>query len=349
MHALTFGGKEIIGYSNVSDPQLLQPTDAIVKITMAGICGSDLHVYHGRETGLDHGTVMGHEFTGIVDEAGSDVRHFKKGTRVLSPFTTSCGECFYCRIGLTCRCEKGNLFGWVEKGHGLQGAQSQYIRVPMADSTLLPLSNDLDERKGLLLGDVFSTGYFCADSLGIKPSAVYVVVGCGPVGLMTVIAAKHLGATALFAVDTIPERLVKAKAFGAVPLNAALTDVKEEILSKTHGRGADGVMEAVGSPATLKMAIDLLRPGGTISSVGVHTAKHFSFSPGEAYDKNLIYKSGRCPAHYYAKKLLQEEVPQRYAIGDIITHQFSLQQGAEAYNVFDKKLDNCIKAVLTIS
>src|SRR5678815_70621 len=149
MHALTFGGNEIIDYSIVSDPQLIQPTDAIVKITMAGICGSDLHVYHGRETGLDHGTVMGHEFTGIVEEAGSAVKHFKKGARVLSPFTTSCAECFYCRIGLTCRCEKGNLFGWVQDGHGLHGAQAQYIRVPMADTTLVSLSNDLSEEKGL--------------------------------------------------------------------------------------------------------------------------------------------------------------------------------------------------------
>jgi threonine dehydrogenase-like Zn-dependent dehydrogenase len=349
MQALTFGGKETIDYSTVQDPALLHSTDAIVKITMAGICGSDLHVYHGRETGLDHGTVMGHEFTGIVEEAGRDVKKFKKGAKVLSPFTTSCGECFYCRIGLTCRCEKGNLFGWVEKGHGLHGAQAGYIRVPMADSTLLPLSADLDEKKGLLLGDVFSTGYFCADNAGIKPKNVYAVIGCGPVGLMTIIAAKHLGAEKVFAIDTIPERLAMAKQFGAIPLNASLTDIKEEILNNTHGRGADAVMEVVGSSATLKLAIDLIRPGGTISSVGVHTAKNFSFSPGEAYDKNLIYKSGRCPARYYAEKLLKEEVPQRYAIEDIITHQFSLQEGATAYEVFDKKSDNCIKAVLMTS
>lgn len=347
MHALTFGGKEIIDYSNVKDPGLLHPSDAIVKITMAGICGSDLHVYHGRETGLDHGTVMGHEFTGIVEEAGRDVKKFKKGARVLSPFTTSCGECFYCHIGLTCRCEKGNLFGWVEKGHGLHGAQAGYIRVPMADSTLLPLSNDLNEKKGLLLGDVFSTGYYCADNAGIKPPSVYVVIGCGPVGLMTIIAAKHLGAERLFAIDTIPERLAKAKEFGAIPLNASLTDVKAEILSNTNGRGADAVMEVVGSDRTLKLAINLIRPGGIISSVGVHTAAHFSFSPGEAYDKNLIYKTGRCPARYYAEKLLREEVPQRYAIEEIFTHQFSLEEGAKAYDVFDKKLDGCIKAVLT--
>ena len=202
------------------------------------------------------------------------------------------------------------------------------------------------EKKGLLLGDVFSTGYFCADNAGIKPNAVYAVIGCGPVGLMTILAAKHLGAEKLFAIDVIPERLAIAEKFGAIPLNPSLTDIKEEIFNNTHGRGADAVMEVVGSDQSLKLAIDLLRPGGTISSVGVHTAKNFSFSPGEAYDKNLTYKSGRCPARYYAEKLLREEVPQRYAIEDIITHQFSLKEGAKAYEVFDKKLDNCIKAIL---
>jgi threonine dehydrogenase-like Zn-dependent dehydrogenase len=346
MHALTFGGKEIIEYNTVKDPELLDPSDAIVRITIAGICGSDLHVYHGRETGLDHGTVMGHEFTGVVEEAGSDVKKFKSGSRVLSPFTTSCGECFYCRIGLTCRCEKGNLFGWVQNGHGLHGAQAMYIRVPMADSTLLPLSNDLNEKKGLLLGDVFSTGYFCAENAQIRAGGVYVVIGCGPVGLMAIVAAKHLGAEKLFALDVIPERLRIAKKFGAIPLNPSATDVKEEILNNTSGRGGDAVMEVVGSDKTLKLAIDLIRPGGIISSVGVHTAKDFSFSPGEAYDKNLTYKTGRCPAHFYSEKLLRKEIPQRYTIEDIITHQFPLNEGARAYEVFDKKLDNCIKPVL---
>jgi len=346
MQALTFAGKEIIKYGTVKDPGLLHPSDAIVRITMAGICGSDLHVYHGRETGLDHGTVMGHEFTGIVEETGSDVTKFKKGSRVLSPFTTSCGECFYCRIGLTCRCEKGHLFGWVQNGHGLHGAQAAYVRVPMADSTLLPLSNDLSEKKGLLLGDVFSTGYFCAENAEVKRGNIYVVIGCGPVGLMTILAAKHLGAEKLFAVDVIPERLTQAEKFGAIPLNASLSDVKKEIFNDSQGRGADAVMEVVGSDRSLKLSIDLIRAGGILSSVGVHTATNFSFSPGDAYDKNLTYKSGRCPAHFYSEKLLREEVPQRYAIEDIITHQFELKDGANAYEVFDKKLDNCIKAVL---
>ena len=346
MQALTFGGIETILHLTVPDPVILQPDDAIVQITMAGICGSDLHVYHGRETGLDEGTVMGHELVGIVVEKGNGVKKFHKGSRVLSPFTTSCGECYYCLIGLTCRCEKGNLFGWVQHGQGLHGAQANYIRVPMADSTLISLSNDLSEEKGLLLGDIFSTGYFCADNAGINENGVYVVIGCGPVGLMTVVAAKHLNAGKLFAIDYIPERLEQAKEFGAVPLNPKLINVKEQILSATNGRGADAVMEVVGSPDALRLAIDLVRPGGTISSVGVHSAKSFSFSPGEAYDKNLVYKIGRCPAHYYAEKLLREEIVQRYAIENIITHRFALTDGARAYDMFDKKMNNCIKPVL---
>lgn len=346
MHALTFGGVEKIIHTSVPDPSIIHSSDAIVQVTMAGICGSDLHVYHGRESGLDNGTVMGHELVGVVVETGSSVKKFHKGSRVLSPFTTSCGECFYCQIGLTCRCEKGNLLGWIQGGHGLHGAQANYIRVPMADSTLLPLSNDLNEEKGLLLGDIFSTGYFCAENAEVNANGVHVVIGCGPVGLMTVVAARHLGTEKLFAVDFSPERLQKAKEFGAVPLNPSFINVKEEILNATNGRGADAVMEVVGSQEALRMAIDILRPGGTISSVGVHSAKHFTFSPVEAYDKNLVYKTGRCPARYYAEKLIREGVVQRYPIEDIITHRFALQEGPKAYEVFDKKTDNCIKPVL---
>jgi threonine dehydrogenase-like Zn-dependent dehydrogenase len=346
MQALTFGGIESIIYRSAPDPRILEPTDAIVQISLSGICGSDLHVYHGKETGLDEGTVTGHEFTGTVIEAGADVIKFPKGSRVLSPFTTSCGECYYCRIGLTCRCEKGNLFGWVQSGHGLQGAQAQFVRVPLADSTLIPLSNDLSEEKGLLLGDIFSTGYFCADNAGINSKGTFVVIGCGPVGLMTIIAAKHLGAGNLYAIDYQNERLRMAKEFGACPLNPSTVDVRAAIMDATGGRGADAVMEVVGSSEALGLAIMLLRPGGTISSVGVHTASNFSFTPSEAYNKNLVYRTGRCPAHYYAEKLLREEVIQRYPVEKIITHHFQLKEGARAYEVFDRKLDNCIKAVL---
>ena len=346
MYALTFQGIETIAYETVADPSILAPTDAIVKVRMAGICGSDLHVYHGRETGLDCGTVMGHEFVGEVVETGKKVRKIQKGSLVLSPFTTSCGQCFYCKIGMTCRCEKGSFYGWVEHGQGLHGGQAEYVRVPLADTTLIPLSQDLSLEQGLLLGDVFSTGYFCADMAGIHPKGVYAVIGCGPVGLMAVIGAKDLGATHLFAIDTVPERLAKAASFGATPLNPLHADARETILEATNGRGADAVLEAVGSPSAARLAIDLVRPGGTISTVGVHTTEHFAFSPVEAYNKNLTYKIGRCPARFYAEKLIRNQAVQRYDFTSVITHRFSLKDGVEAYRIFDKKEDNCLKAIL---
>src|SRR5688500_13209411 len=138
MQALTFGGIEKIDFSNVADPVIINPGDAIVKISLAGICGSDLHVYHGGETGLDNGRVMGDEFIAIMDEVAAAVTNFNKGARVLSAYTTCCGECFYCGVGFTCRCEKGSLLGWVHQGHGLQGPPANYVRAPMADHPLLP-------------------------------------------------------------------------------------------------------------------------------------------------------------------------------------------------------------------
>lgn len=353
MKALTFQGKENIVYQQVADPSVLAATDAIVKVKIAGVCGSDLHVYHCRETGLDNGTVMGHEFVGEIVEIGRDVKCFRRGDLVFSPFTTSCGVCFYCKIGLTCRCEKGSFYGWVEKGAGLHGGQAEYVRVPLADTTLLPLSNDLSLEQGLLLGDIFSTGYFCADMAGIQAKGTYVVIGCGPVGLMAIVGAKDLGAEHIYAIDTIPERLEKAKSFGAIPLNplskgvlSGSMDVVEKIKSVTNGRGADAVLEVVGSPSASRLAVDLVRPGGTISTVGVHTTEHFSFSPVEAYNKNLTYKVGRCPARFYAEKLIREGIVQRYDIESVISHRFDLADGAAAYRIFDKKEDNCLKAVL---
>ena len=179
MKAITFQDVHKLAVETVSDPGLLHPTDAIVKISHTAVCGSDLHIYRGHEKGLDAGTVMGHEFTGEVVEVGKDVRNIRKGDQVVSPFTTSCGKCYYCKIGLTCRCEKGQLYGWVEKGHGLHGAQAEYIRVPMADSTLMAFHKHLKAELMLFAGDILSTGFFCADQADIRPNRTYVVLGCG--------------------------------------------------------------------------------------------------------------------------------------------------------------------------
>jgi len=346
MLALTFHGEETIQCETVADPEILDARDAIVAVSSTAICGSDLHVYHCREKGLDMGTTMGHEFTGTVVEIGSAVQNIRKGDRVVSPFTTSCGSCFYCRAGLTCRCTQGALFGWVEGGQGLQGAQAQYVRVPLADGSLFPLPEDVGEEEGLLLGDILATGYFAADGAGIKPGGTYVVLGCGPVGLMGIVGARELGAERLYAVDCIPERLTLAQSYGAIPIDFSKQDPAELIRETTQGLGADAVMELVGSASASRLAMDLIRPGGTISIAGVHTEPHFAFSPGEAYDKNITLRIGRCPARFYMERLLPLVRQRKYDLGAIFSHRLPLQQGAEGYDIFAKRLQCCTKVIL---
>lgn len=348
MKAITFHGKENVRYETVADPDLESPSDVIVKVRISAICGSDLHPYHERERGLDHGTVMGHEFVGEVVETGKEVTKLKKGDLVFSPFTTNCGQCFYCRQALTCRCSGGQLFGWIENENGLQGAQAELVRVPLADSTLLLIPEGVSLEEALLLGDVFSTGYFCADMANIKPAGTYAVIGCGPVGLMAIVGAKDLGAEHLYAIDAIPERLQLAEKFGAVAIDFKKEKPISILKDATGGRGADAVLEVVGSATAGRTAVELLRPGGIISSVGVHTETEMAFSPIEAYDKNLTYKSGRCPARHYMEKLIPIVQKKKPDITTILSHRLPLSEGARGYELFDKKLDRCIKVILTL-
>ncbi len=349
MHALTFHGKESIKYEAVPDPKIEAPTDVIVKVQLAAICGSDLHPYHEREKGLDHGTVMGHEFIGEVVEIGQMVETIGKGAFVFSPFTTNCGQCFFCKKGLTCRCTKGQLFGWIEKGSGLHGGQAEFVRVPLADSTVLTIPENVLPEDALLLGDVCSTGFFCAENATVEPEGVYAVIGCGPVGLMAIIGAREMQAAQIYALDAVPERLEMAGKFGAIPVNYQTEDFVSILKDATEGRGVDAVLEVVGSAAAGKAAIDLVRPGGIISTVGVHTEQHMAFSPGQAYDKNLTYKNGRCPARYYMERLLPLVQKNKYDLSSIISHRIPLSEGVEGYRIFDRKLDGCIKVALTIT
>lgn len=349
LQALTFHGKQTLKYESATDPKIEAPTDVIVKVHLAGICGSDLHPYHEREKGLDHGTVMGHEFIGEVVEVGRDVTSPEKGDRVFSPFTTNCGRCFYCNKGLTCRCTGGQLFGWVEKEVGLHGGQAEYVRVPLAASTLLTIPEGVLPEEALLLGDILSTGYFCAENAEVSPDGVYAVVGCGPVGLMAIIGALELGAEKVYALDSIPGRLELASAFGAIPINYQEENPDEVLGEATEGRGPDAVLEVVGSAAAGIAAYELVRPGGIISTVGFHTEKEMAFSPGQAYDKNLTYKNGRCPARAYMERLVPIVQKNKYDFTKIISHRLPLSDGVRGYQVFDLKLEDCIKVVLTFS
>jgi threonine dehydrogenase-like Zn-dependent dehydrogenase len=290
---------------------------------------------------------MGHEFTGEIVETGRAVKKFKTGTKVMSPFSTSCGKCFYCLKGLTSRCVQSQLFGWVENQKGLQGGQAEYVRVPLADATLLEIPEGIDWEHALLLGDIIPTGFFCARQAGIHPSETHAVIGCGPVGLMAILGARELGAEKIYAIDTLPERLAIARSFGAIPVNASATDPILVMKDVTEGRGADAVMEAVGNKATGKLAYELVRPGGIISMVGVCTDQHMPFSPTDAYNKNLTFKVGRCPARSLMNELTAVVRSQKYDYASVITHRLSLSEGVVGYDLFANKKENCLKVILS--
>eukprot|EP01104_Vermistella_antarctica_P011328 TRINITY_DN3154_c1_g1_i2.p1 TRINITY_DN3154_c1_g1~~TRINITY_DN3154_c1_g1_i2.p1 ORF type:complete len:371 (-),score=25.47 TRINITY_DN3154_c1_g1_i2:16-1128(-) len=358
----------------------------MTQVVLAALCGSDLHPYHERERGLKHGTVMGHEFVGYVHEVGSGVSKLHIGDRVCTPFTSCCGSCYFCDSGLTSRCTHGQLFGWLDEvsGDGLHGGQAQYIRVPLADSTLVTLPSGLSSdptragehtitnEEALFAGDILSTGMFCATMANIAglmsgetglsddTRKVFVVVGCGPVGLMTVLCARELARQpnqdadegdsnfTLFAVDCVPERLEVARSFGATPIHFEDEDVVSVVMEASGNRGADAVMEVVGSHDALKLAYSLVRPGGYLSSVGVHTSPTIPFSAGDVYDKNLTYRSGRCPARHFMEKVipLLKRGIWKDELRSVSTHTLPIEKVSEAYTMFDRREGGCIKVFL---
>ena len=241
---------------------------------------------------------MGHEFTGTVAEAGSAVTSVQPGDAIVSPFTVSCGDCFYCKRGFSSRCSNCLLFGCPL----LDGGQAEYVRIPRADSTVVKAPAAIDSTKLCLMADIFPTGYFAAkNGLGnLEPElvsdSVVVLFGCGPVGLCALVAALEYKPKALLAVDGVPDRLETAKKLGAEPWNyqTQREELFQRVKELTEGRGADVVIEVVGHSSALDLGFQLLRPWGTISSVGVHNGE-IPWTGNQAYGKNLSIRMGRCP------------------------------------------------------
>ena len=344
LKAVVLADLESVAAVDIPDPVLTSSSDAIIRVEMAGLCGSDLHPFFGRETGLDSNTVMGHEMVGRVVEAGKDVASFSTGDRVFVPFSTNCGSCFFCNAGLPSRCERGQLFGWVENGDGLQGCQSSLVRVPFADATLMEVPDRVSSEGALLLGDNFSTGFYCAEMAECGLGKVHVVIGCGTVGQLCCLAARSMGAEQIVAIDLLESRRKQAEALGvkAVEPGNALS----EIAALTNGRGADCVMELVGLPDAQKLAMQLIRPGGVMSVIGCHCTPNFQFGPVDAYDKNLTYRTGRCPARHYMDLLTPRVANGEFDLSGFVTHEFGIEECVKAYDVFSKRLDDCGKAVI---
>lgn len=238
---------------------------------------------------------MGHEFTGVVTEIGDSVQTLKPGDSIVCPFTVSCGNCFYCNRGNSSRCERSLLFGCPL----LDGGQAEYVRIPLADGTAFKAPPKIEEAKLCLMADIFPTGFFAAYNAANKADmkdSVVVLIGCGPVGLCALIAALEYQPKALLAVDGVDERLRTAQSLGAEPWNyhTQSDQIAERVKELTDGRGADIVIEVVGHTSALDMAFKVLRPWGTISSVGVHNGE-IPWTGNQAYGKNLTIQMGRCP------------------------------------------------------
>ena len=266
MKALCWQGKEDVRVENVPDPRILNPRDAIIRITTTAICGSDLHLYDGFIPTLTPGDILGHEFMGEVVEVGPEVKNLKIGDRVVVPFTISCGNCFFCKEQLWSLCDNSNpnawlaekmygysasgLFGYSHIYGGYAGGQAEYVRVPFADVGPIKIESDLQDEQVLFLSDIFPTGYMAAENCNIRPGDTIAVWGCGPVGQFAIRSAFLLGAERVIAIDRFPERLLMAEAGGAEVVNYEDDpDVVEVLKQMTGGMGPDACIDAVGMEA----------------------------------------------------------------------------------------------------
>lgn len=354
MKAIVLDRAGTVALADRDDPRLQGPDDALVRVTTAAICGSDVHIVEGRDRGVRSGTIMGHEFVGVVEEVGTGVAGFSPGDRVLAPFTVSCGNCFFCERGLPARCVSSQGFGFVtDDGWGLEGAQAELVRVPFAGSTLLAVPEKradgtaVADEEVLFLGDIFSTAYCCAEQAAFRPGDTVVVVGCGPVGLLCVLAARWLGAGSVVAIDEIDYRLDKACSLGAIGVDHRSESLFPLLAELTQGRGADAALEAVGSTPALDLAIRAVRPGAVVSIAGFHTDAVYPLPIHAAYSKNLTLKVGRCSARAYMPKLLPRILEKGSPpLTDIITHVLPLSEGARGYDLFRRRQEAAIKVLL---
>jgi len=346
MQALIFKDFGAIELADVPKPSIEKPDDALVRVTTTAICGSDLHVVNGRIPGMTPGSILGHEFVGVVEEVGSAVSRHKPGDRVLASFTVPCGHCWYCDRGLYSRCPDQGVFGYGSFLGDLNGAQTEYVRVPQADLSLHAVDARLSDEHVLFAGDIFATGYDCAAEAQIQKGDSVVVVGCGPVGLMAVQAAGTFEPSTIFAVDTVSQRLEMAQTFGAVPVDASICHPASFIQDHTDGRGADRVLECVGFVPALLDCLDYARPGGRISVIGVHSdpevAMPLAITFVRAIDLKFCGTANVVGRWDDVFRILDDG---RVHPDAIISHRLPLSEAVHGYELFESR--EALKVVLT--
>jgi len=375
MRAVVYDKPFSVSVREVEKPKILHPDDIIVKVTTSCICGSDLHMYEGR-TAAQAGIVFGHENMGIVDEVGTGVTLLKKGDRVVMPFNVACGRCLNCEEGKSAFCTlvnpgfAGGAYGYVAMGP-YPGGQAEYVRVPFADFNALVLPPGTEHEEDFaLLADIFPTGWHGVQLSGFRPGESIVVFGAGPVGLMAAYSAVLRGAAEVYVVDRVPERLAKAKEIGCTPIDFSESDPVEQIIKLRGGKEVDRGVDAVGYQATtgdgkteqpnavIEALIRVVRPTGGLGIPGLYvpsdpgapdaaSAKgYMSFPFGKLFEKGLSIGTGQCNVKAYNRYLRDLIISGRAKPGFVVSHNVSLDDAADAYVKFDKRIDGYTKVLL---
>jgi threonine dehydrogenase-like Zn-dependent dehydrogenase len=384
--AVCWEGTNDIRVEHVPDPAILNPRDAIIRVTSTAICGSDLHLMDGFIPTMQAGDILGHEFMGEVVEVGRDVRALRRGDRVIVPFPISCGQCWFCTHDLWALCDNSNpnprvtetlygfpagaLFGYSHMMGGYAGGQAEYVRVPYADVGPLKVPHFLSDEQVLFLTDIFPTGYMAAENCDIRDGDTVAVWGCGPVGQFAIRSAFLLGAGRVIAIDTVPERLQMATEAGAEVLDSMRNDVFHALKTMTGGVGPDACIDAVGLEAhgahvdywydkaktmahlatdrasALREAIRCCRKGGVVSVPGVYGGFIDKVPVGAAFAKGVTIRMGQTHVHRYLPRLLQCIENGDMDPSFVVTHRAPLDEAPRMYRTFRDKQDGCIKVVL---
>ncbi|MEX1078374.1 MAG: zinc-dependent alcohol dehydrogenase [Homoserinimonas sp.] len=377
MRAMVYRGPYKVRVEDKDVPLIEHPNDAIVRVTRAAICGSDLHLYHGMIPDTRVGATFGHEFIGVVHDVGSSVQNLKRGDRVMVPFNVYCGSCYFCARGLYSNCHNvnpnataiGGIYGYSHSCGGYDGGQSEFVRVPFADVGPSVIPEWMDDDDALMLTDALPTGYFGAQLGDIVEGDTVVVFGAGPVGLYAARSAWLMGAGRVISIDHLDYRLEKARTFAhAETLNFNNhNDIVMQVKMATEYLGADVAIDAVGaeadgnltqhitsaklklqggSPIALNWAIDSVRKGGNVSVVGAYGPMFSAVKFGDAMNKGLTLRMNQCPVKRQWPRLFEHIRSGYLKPSDIITHRIPLDDIAEGYHMFSAKLDDCIKPVI---
>jgi threonine dehydrogenase-like Zn-dependent dehydrogenase len=395
MKAVVFYDVGDIRLENVAEPKIQQPEDAIVRITSSAICGTDLHFIRGTMSGMKKGRILGHEAVGIVEEVGKAVRNFRKGDRVIIPSTVGCGSCNYCRAGYYAQCNRANpggplagttFFGGPEDAGGLDGLQAEYARVPFAATNLVMLPEEISDDQAIMMSDILPTSYQAASMAEINSGDTVAIFGCGPVGMMAIACAQHLGAGRVFAIDQVASRLEMARKHGAEAIDFSKESPVEVLRELTMGSGPDRVIDAVGIDATccstkqqdqkkfeaemkkvdpqandakkngwwiggapsqaLEWAVESVAKAGTLSIIGVYPPTFDSFPVGQMMNKNLTVKAGNCNHRKYLPRLVELVRAGVIRPEQYFTQKVGVTSAIDAYHHFDQHEHGWLKVKL---